>query len=83
MTSKEALKDLRERIIHPEYFGQREILKELAIIEKDLEVLETLKRNLCFYGCCIDFYKDEDENINTKMNTNDYQIVKEWLENGK
>ena len=57
--------------------------EELETIEKYLKVLETLKRNLCFYGCCIDFYRDENENINTKMDTNDYQIVKEWLENDK
>lgn len=56
--------------------GVDELLK---IIEKDLEVLEALKRNLCLVENCIDFYVDEDKNINAKTDTNDYQIVLAYL----
>lgn len=58
--------------------GVDELLK---IIERDLKILETLKRNLCFYGCCIDFYREEEKNINTKIDITDYKIIEGWLKN--
>lgn len=57
----------------------KNVIKGLKQAEKDLEVLEALKRNLCLADSCIDFYIDEDKNINTKFDTNDYQIVLAYL----
>lgn len=84
MTSKEALKDLRERIIHPEYFGRHEILNELAIIEKDLEVLETIKNKLVF-PLALMFLPYELYNQSVmkeqQLTQEEYDKIKEWLRN--
>lgn len=87
MTSKEALNDLRERIIHPEYFEKNEMLNELTIIKKDLDILELLKSKH------VDIAElKEDDNVkiyNMSMMQQDrlfeeeFKMLKEWLENDK
>lgn len=57
---------------------------ELQQVLKNLRVLEVLSDNLQIIGdSCIDFYQDEDRNINTKLNTCDCEIVLEWLKGKK
>lgn len=83
MTSREALNDLKERIIHPEYFGKSEMLDDLAVIEKDLEILELLKSKH------VDIAElKEDGNViiyNLSMMKQDllteeeFKTLKEWL----
>ena len=48
--------------------------------EKQEEILLILKRNLTIKEGIIDFKQDPDENINTKYNTNDFEVIKKWLE---
>ena len=71
MTSKEALKELKE--------NAQEIceweLDRLNIIEKDLEVLEILKRNI--YVADNTIYATPNE-----LEKDDYKKLKEWYENG-
>lgn len=44
-------------------------------------ILSILKRNLTLKdGTIIQFKESEDENINTKGDTQDYEIIKAWLE---
>ena len=76
MTSKEALKELKE---NAQEICEWELVR-LNIIEKDLEVLEILKNYIHYYICrsadgqsCINIVIFEDV-----MN---YTIIKEWLEN--
>ena len=72
MNSKEALKELKE--------NAQEIceweLDRLNIIEKDLEVLEILKRNI--YVADNTIYATPNE-----LEKDDYKKLKEWYENGK
>lgn len=72
MTSKEALKELKE--------NAQEICKwevdRLNIIEKDLEILDILKRNI--YVADNTIYATPNE-----LEKDDYNKVKEWYENGK
>lgn len=88
MTSKKALNDLRERITRPEYFGKSEMLNELTIIEKDLEVLnifielfdtEIIKlKKWCILDDVYQFklqFKEEEFNITERQ----YKVIKEWL----
>lgn len=84
MTSKEALEELKEHFKHPAYIYERRILK---IIEKDLEVLDILKRSI--------FNKEEHKYVLTEKfkgqkfmllslsirGDNEIDKVKEWLEN--
>ena len=71
MTSNKALKELKE--------NAQEIceweLDRLNIIEKDLEILDILKRNI--YVADNTIYATPNE-----LNINDYNKLKEWLENG-
>lgn len=80
MTSKEALK----RLIGNKVFislgrtqGKTQFINDINIIEKDLEILEILKRHI-YYSAkshCIrmgDIYK--------KTTSFDYEDIKEWLE---
>ena len=68
MNSKEALKELKE--------NAQEIcnweLDRLEIIEKDLEVLDILKRNI--YVADNTIYATPNE-----LNINDYNKLKEWI----
>ena len=71
MNSKEALKELKE--------NAQEICKweldRLEIIEKDLEVLDILKRNI--YVADNTIYATPNE-----LQSDDYKKLKEWYENG-
>ena len=71
MNSKEALKELKE--------NAQEICKweldRLEIIEKDLEILDILKRNI--YVADNTIYATPNE-----LKKDDYNKLKEWLENG-
>ena len=70
MNSKEALKELKE--------NAQEICKweldRLEIIEKDLEILDILKRNI--YVADNTIYATPNE-----LNIDDYNKLKEWYEN--
>ena len=70
MNSKEALKELKE--------NAQEICKweldRLEIIEKDLEILHILKRNI--YVADNTIYATPNE-----LNIDDYNKLKEWYEN--
>ena len=70
MNSKEALKELKE--------NAQEIceweLDRLNIIEKDLEILDILKRNI--YVADNTIYATPNE-----LNIDDYNKLKEWYEN--
>lgn len=80
LTSKEALAKLRLAIYRPTeetaVINTENVL--LDVIEKDLEVLKALKRNV---GIRIAI--QEWANKESKIFPNDRKIVKEWLENGK
>ena len=70
MTSNKALKELKE--------NAQEICKweldRLEIIEKDLEILDILKRNI--YVADNTIYATPNE-----LNIDDYNKLKEWYEN--
>ena len=72
MTSNKALKELKE--------NAQEIcdweLDRLEIIEKDLEILDILKRNI--YVADNTIYATPNE-----LQSDDYKKLKEWYENGK
>ena len=75
MTSKEAIEGLKEDFENDAYKVEREMLD---IIEKDLEVLEILRKYVR--------YDDENHVIRMKpfrksVFNFDYEEVKEWLEN--
>ena len=44
------------------------------------EVLPILKRNITIENGIIQFKESEEENINTKGDTRDYEVIKAWLE---
>lgn len=74
MTSKEAVEKLKENFENDVYKVER---KMLYIIEKDLEVLEILKKHVYFSyqsGCVRmkDIYK--------RTTNFDYEDLREWLE---
>ena len=74
MTSKEALEELKDNFENDVYKVER---KMLDIIEKDLEVLEILKKYVYFSkqsGCVRmkDVYK--------RTTNFDYEDLREWLE---
>ena len=75
MTSKEALEELKDNFENDVYKVER---KMLDIIEKDLEVLEILRKYVYFSnksGCVRmkDVYK--------RTTNFDYEDLREWLEN--
>ena len=83
MTSREALKELKE--------NAQEIceweLDRLNIIEKDLEVLEIIKKkNVATFliPCC---NNARDYSMKTSgfeaLTDKEFKLLKEWLENGK
>ena len=75
MTSKEAMTKLKENFENDVYKVEREML---AIIDKDLVVLEILKEYV---------YLDKKDNlikmsaIAKRWENFDFEILKEWLEN--
>ena len=91
MTSKEALQNIRdyhnEIIYHIDYVYIENIFKqELDVIEKDLEILEIIKK----WSFIQENYKDGYGkftqflcNIHTIGMEEDLKKVKEWLENDK
>lgn len=57
---------------------------EFTSILADLEVLEILKNNLTLKnGNRVEFYKDKERNINTKIDVEDYEKVVRWLTSNK
>lgn len=83
MTSKEALDILNYECIHSNGTDD-EFSKELNLIKKDLEVLEIIKKwsfiqenYKCGYGKFTQFLC----NIHTVGMEEDFNKVKEWLEN--
>ena len=96
MTSKEALKELKENaqeiceweLIRLKIFEKDleilETIKKLKIIEKDLEILEIIKK----WSFIQENYKDGYGkftqflcNIHTIGMKEDFEKIKEWLEN--
>ena len=87
MNSKEALK----RLIGNKVFislgrlqGKKQFVNDINIIEKDLEVLEILKRKSVDIHLIKDIMKDDrkfecypDENLTQE----EFNKIKEWLEN--
>ena len=77
MTSKEALKELKE--------NAQEICKweldRLEIIEKDLEILEILKKHYDNNSLALSLNSFIVFTIHN--DDKDFKKVKEWLENGK
>ena len=74
MTSKEAVEELKDTFEHDTFYVER---KMLDIVEKDLEVLEILKKYVYFSnksGCVRmkDIYK--------RTTNFDYEDLREWLE---
>ena len=89
MTSKEALEIIASNLLWDKYFK-----KELEIIEKELEVLEIIKRtkiDLNFVESCENYSDylmalgcveedlEENESIEVLTET-EYNLLKEWLE---
>ena len=86
MTSKEAMAKLRENFENDVYKVEREML---GIVDKDLEVLDILKKSI--------FHKEEHKYVLTEKfkgqkfmllslsirGDDDIAKVKEWLENAK
>ena len=75
MTSKEALSDL---VAMATLTLNKDACKRLAIIKKDLEVLEILKTEI-FNEHCFDLdagWYDDSFDLNEK----EAKIIKEWLE---
>lgn len=81
MTSEEALMIL---FTSDNYNGNyQELIEARETIEKDLEVLEILKKNIVFSDY---HYNEKDQNcIDLLIPESDenYRVIKEWLENGK
>lgn len=62
--------------------GKRDEYKEcICVIAHDITVLNALRRNLTLNGTVIEF-RDGEDNINCKMDTNDYELVVEWMMGG-
>ena len=82
MTSKEALEELKDNFENDVYKVERSMLN---IVEKDLEVLEIIKK---WTFIIQENYKDSYRkftqficNIHTIEMNEDFKKVKEWLEN--
>ena len=72
MNSKESLNNIKNLFIG----SPINPTKQIEIIEKDLEILEILKRNI--YVADNTIYATPNE-----LEKDDYNKVKEWYENGK
>ena len=80
MTSKEALENIKSRINSLSLFPKVDIKtynESWEIIEKDLEVLEIIRKNI--YEGGFGFYFKN----NVLQCTEDYNKIKEWLDNDK
>ena len=86
MTSKEALGKIRDYHNETVYdvdniYTENMFEKELDIIEKDLEVLEIIKKYITFSDY---HYNDKDQNcidILIPESDENYRVIKEWLTN--
>lgn len=85
MTSKQALEKLNFQCIMSNDIDDK-CFEELKIIEKDLEILEILKRKSVDIHLIKDIMKDDrkfecypDENLTQE----EFNIIKDWLENDK
>ena len=78
MNSKEAIENIKKTMIvgrHGNIDVGNKYNKEIIVIEKDLEILDILKRNI--YVADNTIYATPNE-----LNIDDYNKLKEWLENG-
>lgn len=83
MTSKEALEELKDTFEHETFHCERAML---SIIEKDLEVLDILKRSIFNkeehkYAMTEKFKDQKFMLLNLSIRGDDISKVKEWLEN--
>ena len=83
MTSKEALEELKDNFENDVYKVEREMLN---IVEKDLEVLDILKRSIFNkeehkYVMTKEFIGQKFMLLNLSIRGDDISKVKEWLEN--
>ena len=77
MTSKEAIENIKKTMIvgrHGNIDVGNKYNKEIIIIEKDLEILDILKRNIFVEDNMI--YATSNE-----LSNDDYNKLKEWYEN--
>ena len=85
MTTKEAVKELGDTFENDVYYIERKLLN---IIEKDLEVLEILKRSIFNkeihkYALTEKFKGQKFMLLSLSIRENDIDQVKEWIENEK
>ena len=78
MNSKEAIENIKKTMIvgrHGNIDVGNKYNKEIIVIEKDLEILDILKRNI--YVADNTIYATPNE-----LQSDDYKKLKEWYENG-
>ena len=75
MTSKEAVEELKDTFENDVYYIERKLLN---IIEKDLEILEILRKNV-YFDKKDGYIKMFD--IKECITNFDFEILQEWLEN--
>lgn len=85
MTSKEAMAKLKENFENDVYKVEREMLD---IVDKDLQVLDILKKSIFNkeehkYVMTKEFIGQKFMLLNLSIQADDIAKVKEWLENGK
>lgn len=93
INSKEALEQIKNHLYAILKLEAPELIhhydNKFAIVEKDLEVLEILKKSLCIeftddgeFQPDVEFiaWKDESTTINSRDNPEEFNKVKEWLE---
>ena len=77
MNSKEAIENIKKTMIvgrHGNIDVGNKYNKEIIVIEKDLEILDILKRNI--YVADNTIYATSNE-----LNIDDYNKLKEWMKN--
>ena len=77
MTSKEAMEQLKENFENDVYKVEREMLN---IIDKDLYILEILRKYM-YFDAKDNYIKMFD--IKKCITNFDFEILQEWLENGQ
>ena len=80
MTSKEAVEELKDTFENDVYYIERKLLN---IIEKDLEILEILKRSIYNKAESKHSLITEFVVLDLFIKGDDVAKVKEWLENDK
>ena len=84
MTSKEALQKIKWNVLTSTLVHKEEHLDLCEQVERDLEVLELLKKHLSIFNtepqCLI---PDLIILQGSEINIDEAKIIKEWLENGK